>query len=78
MGHRMGQIEEEGLLIASRGFDKRHRPLRVGGGEFGLICGRHGWVDHPLPIQQRQVGKMAGVCLGMKGPHVVGIGQAEI
>ena len=71
--HGMRQIEEEGR--PGTALDERDRPLRVASGQLGLIGS---FLDHPIPIDQRQrrVRPLGGI--GVLGPHIVGIRQTEI
>ena len=71
--HGMRQIEEEGR--PGTALDERDRPLRVASGQLGLIGS---FLDHPIPIDQRQrrVRPLGGI--GVLGPHIVGIRKPEV
>ena len=79
MRHRMGNVEEEGLL---RGvLDELHGPLGDGAGERGLIRERLDGADLGRSLDDRKGrvvllrGRVAGV---VNGPHVVGIRNAPV
>ena len=58
--------------------DERDSTLGVEAGQLALVFARDVGIDDPVALDQRERGIGAGLRLRVVGPHVVGVGQAEV